>query len=289
MSLPDYLACLDGAVMPLSQVKISPLDRAFLFGDAIYEVLRVYGGKAYLADEHFQRLENSLAAIRIHGIDINETRRRMDNLLARANCPEAMVYIQITRGAAPRKHAFPKDTPPLELLWVQAYDDGPTAVKRQQGVGVITHPDLRWKRCDVKSVNLLGNLLANQAAAEADCDEALLYNDAGFLTEGSHSSFFAVIDGALVTTPGGNTILPGITRLITFRLAPQAGVAVREQQLHRHDVDKVQELFLTGTTSEVLPIVRVDGKPIAGGEPGPVTRALQRAFTEAVRQSAKIA
>lgn len=278
----EALANLNGEVMPLAEARISALDRGFLFGDAVYEVLRVYQGRPWLEEEHFQRLERSLAAIRIAPIDLDRLRRRMHQTIAAGPFHEAAVYIQITRGAAPRMHPFPAHAVPLEFLFVQEFLDT-YQQPRRSGAAVITQPDIRWDRCDIKSTNLLANVLAMQAAKEAGGLEALLYLPDGTLTEGTHTSFFGVLDGAVLTAPNSNAILPGITRGLILRLAAQTGIPVREQVLKRGDLAKVSELFLTGTTSEVLPVVRVDDRPIGGASPGPVTRRLQQAYAQAVR------
>jgi D-alanine transaminase len=276
------LANLNGEILPLSEAKVSALDRGFLFGDAVYEVLRVYAGRPWLEAEHFLRFGHSLEAIRIHGVDLERLRRRMRETIAAGNFGEATAYLQVTRGAAPRSHPFPADATPLEFLFIQEFAD-PYRQARETGAAVITHPDVRWRRCDIKSTNLLGNVLAMQAAKEAGCLEALLYWPEGHLTEGTHTSFFAVRDGVLLTAPNGNSILPGITRALILRLAGKADVPVREQSVRRDDLANLSELFLTGTTSEVMPIVKVDGRPVGDGKPGPVTRRLQAAYTQAVK------
>lgn len=277
------LANLHGQIMPLDEVKISPLDRGFLFGDAVYEVLRVYQGKPWLEDEHFDRFQRSLEEIRILGIDMPRMRQRMHETIQAGQFGEATVYLQVTRGAAPRKHSFPKGVVPLELLWVQEYL-GSYDEPRDVGCSVITYPDLRWHRCDIKSTNLLGNVLANQASTEAGCAEALLYLPDGTLSEASHSSFFAVQGGKLHTTPLKANVLPSITRGYTLKLAQQAGIAIVERQLHRHELNEVDELFLVGTTCEIMPIVTVDGRPVQNGKPGPMTRRLQAAYTQGVQE-----
>ncbi|HYT93296.1 MAG TPA: D-amino acid aminotransferase [Gemmataceae bacterium] len=277
------LANLNGDLMPLTEVKISALDRGFLFGDAVYEVLRVYQGQPWLADQHFQRLARSLEAVRIRGVDVERLRRRANETIAVGSFREATIYIQITRGAAPRKHPFPEAATPLEFLYVQEFVD-PYEAARRDGAAVITHPDQRWDRCDIKSTNLLSNVLAMQTAVEAGGIEALLYLPDGTLTEGTHTSFFGVLDGELLTAPNSHAILPGITRGLVLRLSARAGVPVREQMLRREDLSKVSELFLTGTTTEVLPVVSVDGRPVADGRPGSVTRRLQDAYRAAVRE-----
>jgi D-alanine transaminase len=279
----DALANVNGQTMPLTEVKISAMDRGFLFGDAVYEVLRVYQGMPWLMDEHMQRLARSLDAIRIKGVDLVRLGRRVSETIAAGPFTEAIVYMQITRGAAPRAHKFPTGITPLEVLYVQEFVD-PFTSYRQNGAPVITQPDTRWDRCDIKSTNLLGNVLAMQNAVEAGCVEALFYWPDGTLTEGTHTSFFGVLDGNLLTSPNSNAILPGITRGLILRLAKRAGIPVQEHVLMRADLARVTELFLTGTTSEVLPIVRVDDQAIAGGRPGPVTRRLQQAYAEEVKE-----
>jgi D-alanine transaminase len=279
------LANVNGQTLPLDEVRVSALDRGFLFGDAVYEVLRVYRARPWLEREHFDRLARSLASIRIGGVDVERLRRRMHETIQGGGFGECVVYIQVTRGATfPRRHAFPARTEPLELLWVEAYDDRPYAELRRRGTSVVTQPDLRWHRCDIKSTNLLANVLAYQAAAEAGASEAILYLPDGTLTEASHSSFFWVAAGGLCTTPAGANILPGITRTEVLRLTERARVPVRECYLQRDGLAGIDELFLTGTTSEILPVVRVDGRPIGGGQPGPVTRRLQEAHADAVRE-----
>jgi D-alanine transaminase len=277
------LANLNGERVPLAEAKVSVLDRGFLFGDAVYEVLRVYDRKPWLLAEHFRRLAASLEAVRILGIDLDRLRGRLLETIAAGPFREAMAYLQITRGAAPRAHPFPEKAMPLEFLYVAEFHD-PYAEARRTGAAVVTQPDVRWDRCDIKSTNLLGNVLAMQAAKEAGCLEALLYLPDGTLTEGTHTSFFGVLDGSVLTAPNSNAILPGITRSLVLRLAARAGIPVREQVLRRDELARVSELFLTGTTSEVLPVVRVDGRPVGDGKPGPVARRLQEVYREAVRE-----
>lgn len=279
----EPLANVNGVQMPLADVKISVLDRGFLFGDAIYDVIRVYQGKPWLLDEHFRRIANSLESIRIHGVDLARVRQRMLDTIKAGGFKESTIYLQITRGAAPRAHTFPENTTPFELIWVREFVD-PYKEARQKGGSVITQPDIRWERCDIKSTNLLANVLACQAAKEAGGVEALFYLADGTLTEGTHTSFFGVLDGAILTAPNSPSILPGITRGLVVRLAARAGIPLKEHVLKKSDLPRVTELFLTGTTSEVLPITRVDNQTIGSGQPGAVTRRLQQAYDEAVRE-----
>jgi D-alanine transaminase len=282
--MPQPLANVDGQIMPLCEVRVSAQDRGFLFGDAIYEVLRLYQGRPWLEHEHFERLRNSLAAIRIHGVDVDRLGQRIRETIAAGGFTEAMVYIQVTRGTAPRRHPFPAGATPLEFLFVQEYDDGPTALVRAKGTRVITCPDIRWGRCDVKSTNLLANVLANQAATEQNASEALLYLPDGTMSEASHSSFFTVRDGTIYTTPLKSNILPGITRNFLTRLARKAAIPVFEQEMRREDLFKMDEIFLTGTTSEVVPVIAVDDKPIGTGQPGPMAKRLLHLHQNAVRE-----
>jgi D-alanine transaminase len=279
----EALANLNGELTPLADAKIPALDRGFLFGDAVYEVLRVYRGRPWRLEEHCRRLARSLEAICIGPVDLERLRRRLLETIAAGPFLEATAYIQITRGVAARTHGFPIRATPLEFLYVQEFHD-PYSEARQRGAAVLTQPDRRWGRCDIKSTNLLGNVLAMQAAVEAGCIEALLYLPDGTLTEGTHTSFFGVLEGTLLTAPNSNAILPGITRGLLLRLAERAGIPVREHVLMRADLARVSELFLSGTTTEVLPVIQVDGQSIREGQPGPVTRRLQEAYAEAVRE-----
>jgi D-alanine transaminase len=276
------LANINGTAVPLDEAKIPALDRGFLFGDAVYEVIRVYQGRPWLMQEHFSRLAHSLAEIRITGVNLPCLQQRVLETIQAGGFGESLIYVQITRGTAPRRHAFPAQTQPLEFFYVQEFRDT-YGEWRENGAGAITDPDLRWQRCDIKSTNLLGNVLAMQAATEAGCIEALLYKPDGTLTEGTHTSLFAVRDGVLLAPPQNPTILPGITRQLIESLAADQNVILREQSISLRDLDLVEELFLTGTTSEVLPLIHVDKAPIGTARPGPVTRRLQAAYNQAVQ------
>jgi D-alanine transaminase len=281
MTSPRTLANLHGEIMPLEEVRIPALDRGFLFGDAVYEVLRLYRGKPWLFGPHWGRFERSLREIRIHGVDMDRLCRRMHETIAAGDFQEALVYLQVTRGSAPRRHAFPATSTPLEFLFVAEFSD-PYADQRRKGVSVVTQPDLRWQRCDIKSTNLLGNVLAIQAATDAGCAEALLYTPDGNMTEATHSSFFAIQNGTLVATPLSHAILPGITREYLIELAGKVGIPFREKVLSKRELYEVDELFLSGTGSEVLAITTVDAKPVANGKPGPLTLRLLDAYQSEV-------
>lgn len=276
------LANWNGEILPLEEVKVSVLDRAFLFGDAVYEALRVYSGRPWLCDRHLARLQRSLNDLRIPA-NGDRLRSRLFETLERSGVQEGLIYIQVTRGTAPRRHSFP-DPPavPNELIWIDDYGGDPYKASRHTGVGCITFDDWRWERRDIKSVNLLGNCLAAQAAREARCEEAILIERDGLISEASHSSVFAVDRGCLLTAPQGHHILPGITRQLVLELAQKATIPTNERSFHKDQLFQVDELFLTGTSTEVLPIVRVDGRTIGDGKPGPITQRLAATYRAAV-------
>lgn len=277
------LANWNGDEMPLSEVRVSVLDRAFLFGDAVYEVLRIYRGVPFLCQNHMTRLARSLEKVGIP-CDVGRLERRMDATLEHSGVREGTIYIQVTRGEGPRTHHFPQQPRPNELIYVQELTEDPYAAQRERGAAVITVDDLRWRRCDIKSINLLANCLAAEAAHAAGCVEALLVSPDGSVTEGSHTSLFGVKHGQLLTTPLGDNILPGITRGLLFQLADRAEVRIREHSLTRDELHAVDELFLTGTTSEVLPITQVDGAAVGHGRPGPIARRLHAEYGRFVEE-----
>lgn len=268
----------NGEFVDEDEVAISPNDRGFLFGDGVYEVIRAEEGRLFQAEAHFQRLRRSLRGVRIDGVDVDALRKALSTLLARNDLQDghAKIYLQVTRGVAPRQHAFP-DVPTEPTVYATASPHEPPVEKWEQGVKVILHPDRRWARCDIKSTALLPNVLANQAAMEHDAYEAVLVRD-GFVTEGSHSSVFAVLDGTVVTHPLTNRLLPGITRAVTLDLCEDLDIPVDESPLPEERLSDVDELMLTGTTTGVMPIVQVDDWTVGDGTPGPITRKLLSAF-----------
>jgi len=275
------LVFLNGRYIDSAEASVSIDDRGFLFADGLYEVIRVYGGRLFLAEPHLQRLRRGLAAVRMDeraadGIPGIAEKLIADNGLGDK---DATVYIQITRGAAPRRHAFPEPgTPPTLYVATRAFPR-PSADNFAAGVSTVSVPDTRWGRCDIKSVGLLPNVLANQQAREAGAFEAIFVRD-GVLIEGSHSNLMGFVNNEVVTYPECNYILGGITRRLVLDLARDAGLAVREGPIFADRLDEIDELFLTGTTTEVMPITRLDGRPVADGRPGDVAQRLQQAFTD---------
>ncbi|HEV3168179.1 MAG TPA: aminotransferase class IV [Isosphaeraceae bacterium] len=277
------LVCLNGAVMPPDEARVSVWDRGFLFGDAIYEVFRLYRGRCWLEQEHYARLKRSVHAMEMGGIDLERLAQRVADTIKASQIDEGIVYIQITRGAGPRYHAFPApEIPPTEFIAVWPYDDHETARQRQTGIATISQPDLRWKRCDIKSTNLLANVLANEHAHRMGAYEAILVGADGCVSEATHSSVLWVRSGRLEGTPDGPGILPGTTRKLIHRLAHDEEVAFAETGVTLDELKRADEVLLLGTSIEILPIVRIDDAPVAGGQPGPLTRRLQAAYRRAV-------
>jgi D-alanine transaminase len=268
---------LNGAFLPRNRATVSVDDRGFLFGDGVYEVVRVAGGLYVDADRHLARLRRSLTELRLPdvvgtGAELLEIGTELLRRQALGTEGQAVVYLQITRGAAPRRHAFPEPgTPPT--VFASAWAFTPKRRLISAGVSAITHPDLRWQRCDIKSVNLLPNVLANQRATEQGAYEALLVRN-GLVTEGTHSNAFAVVDGVLRTHPKGAAILPGVTREVVLELARAAGIPLLEEPVTVGELERAAEVFVTGTTTDVMPVISIDGKLVGRGSPGPVAREL---------------
>jgi len=266
---------LNGDYLDAAAAAISPDDRGFLFADGVYEVMLANHGRIVLGEEHAARMRSGLEALQIRADFTGKLLGIAARLLELNGFDNrvATIYAQVTRGAAPRLHAFPPgDTPPTVYVSVRPLPPKPTAFY-EAGCTAITVSDTRWSRCDIKTVALLPNVLANQAAHAAGAFEALFVRD-GVVIEGSHSNLMAVIGGEVVTYPSCNYILTGITRNRVLGLARSLGLPVREGPIYATSLFQVDELFLTGTTVAVMPVTRVDGRSIAGGEPGPVTRRL---------------
>lgn len=277
------VAFVNGRFIPLAEAVVSVEDRGFQFADGVYEVLASYGGRPFAVEPHFRRLEHSLKALRI---DLDICACGLEGIvregIARSGFAETLVYIQITRGAAPRHHEFPAaGTRPTLVITVKELRR-PAAELYERGVKVISTPDLRWKRCDVKSTSLLANILAKQQAAEAGAFEALLVDGQGRVTEGSSTSAFCVREGSLWTAPAGPHILPSITRGILLELARELKLPVREEFSTLEQFLQAEEVFLAGTTTEAMPVVRIDEHTVGDGRPGPVARQLRQAFLDYV-------
>ena len=284
MSSKD-IVYVNGRFTPRAEARVSVEDRGFVFGDGVYEVLRAINGRLFATRFHNDRLRRSLEGIRIslQGDDSPERFAEIGKQLLRENdllAGEATVYMQVTRGATTRVHNFPPpDIRPTVYISVARFK--PYSDLGQTGASAISHPDLRWGRCDLKTLNLLPNVLASQTAKEKGAFEAMLIRD-GRVTEGAKTNFFGVVDGSLRTHPCDNHILPGITRSVLRDLAKELSIDVDETPIAVEEIPKLKELFLTGTTTDVMPIVTLDGKSVGAGKPGELTRRLQRVLAESL-------
>ena len=272
--MPD-IACVNGRFGPLAEAVVSIEDRGFQFGDGAYEVIRTYGGKPFALDEHFSRLERSAQALHLSlGHTKDQWIALVQEGLRLSRFPETKIYLQVTRGQAPRDHPFPVSITPTTVLTFRELHPLDASI-RKAGVRAITLDDIRWGRCDIKSVNLLANVLARQRAKEAGAFEAILVRD-DLVTEGSVSNVMVVRNGVLETAPEGHRILSGVTRAIVLDLARKEGLPVVEKFVGRKDLLAASEVFLTGTTVEVLPVVHIDGQAIGAGVPGRLSQLLSR-------------
>jgi len=279
------LVYVNGSIVPRSEARVSVEDRGFVFGDGVYEVLRVINGRPFATRFHNERLRRSLEGIRISApasdtpesfVEIGKQLLRENDLLQ----GEATMYMQVTRGVSTRAHNFP-DAGVRPGIYISVARFTPSRELAANGAAAISHPDLRWGRCDLKTLNLLPNVLAAQTAKEKGAFEAMLIRE-GVVTEGSRTNFFGVVDGALRTHPCDNHILPGITRSVLRDLARDVDIDLEETPIREDEIPKLTELFLTGTTTDVMPVVSLDDKPVGKGKPGELTRKLQRVLAESL-------
>ncbi|HTL62818.1 MAG TPA: D-amino-acid transaminase [Nitrospira sp.] len=272
-------AFVSGRFLPLADAKVPIEDRGFQFGDGVYEVIRTYGGRPFKLEAHFARLNRSAKALDLRQpYSLEQWDGYISEGLRLAGFRESKIYLQITRGVAPRDHAFPPDLQPTVVMTIRELHALPTAVQAA-GVDAMTVQDLRWGRCDIKSLNLLPNVLARQQAKQAGVFEAILVKN-GEVTEGSVSNVMVVEGRTLITAPEGPLILSGVTREVVLALARREGLGLKECCPSREQLYAATEVFLTGTTVELLSVVRIDGKVIGTGQPGPVTRSLAKRFAE---------
>ncbi|MGH7230245.1 MAG: D-amino-acid transaminase [Nitrospiraceae bacterium] len=272
---------INGRFMPLEAAMVSVEDRGFQFGDGVYEVIRTYHGIPFLADEHLIRLDRSAGAIALtNPFSLRQWREFIEEGIRLGGYEESKVYIQLTRGTAPRDHSFPQQTAPTAVMTICAMRPLDQST-RSSGVEVITLNDFRWGRCDIKSLNLLSNVLARQRAKEAGAFEAIFVRE-GWITEGAVSNVMVVRDDILVTPQQGEWILSGVTRTAVLDLARKEGIAVREQNISAGEFRAAEEIFLTGTTVEILAVVSVDRMRIGSGKPGALTERLSARFSALV-------
>ena len=275
------VAFINGTFVPMAEAKVSIEDRGFQFGDGVYEVIRTYKGRPFELEAHLTRLDRSATALDLkQPYSHDEWTHHILEAIRRAAYPEAKIYVQVTRGVAPRDHAYSDDATPTVVMTVREFHPLDRSVQAA-GVEAITTEDIRWGRCDIKSVNLLANVLARQQVKQAKVFEAILVNE-GLVTEGAVSNVMVVQGGTVVTAPQGSRILSGITRTVVLELARSEGLPVQERFVSQADIYEADEVFLTGTTVEVLAVIRVDGKVIGDGRPGPIAQRLAARFTSRV-------
>ena len=280
---------LNGKFMPVEEARVPVLDRGFIFGDGVYELIPVYSRVPFRMDEHLARLERSLAAVRIRNpYSRAEWRDIILQLVAKQPFEDQGVYFQVTRGVAKREHAFPKDAVPTVFVMSNPLVNPPQELV-ERGAAAVSAVDDRWHRCDIKSISLIGNCLLRQVSADAGAVETILFRD-GFLTEASASNVFIVRNGVVLSPPKSHLILPGITYDVIAEIAQAAGLALEYRDISEAEVRGADEVWVTSSSKEVLAIVTLDGKPVAGGRPGPVFRrvhALYQEFKQKVMRAGK--
>lgn len=282
---PQY-AFLNGSFVPLEQAQVSVLDRGFIFGDGVYEVIPAYGRRPFRLADHLARLDRSLAAIKLKNPhESRDWARLIHALVERHPWDDQSIYLQVTRGVAPRNHAFPGDVRPTVFM-MSGPLRLPSLQEREHGVSAVSLEDFRWLRCDIKSIALLANCLLRQAAVEAGCREAVLFRQ-GYLTEGAASNILAVKNGVLLAPPRDHLILAGITYEVVLELARAHGLPHQVRAVSESEARTAEELWLTSTANEVLAITTLDGKPVGSGKPGPAYLQMAAWFEAAKAQASQ--
>ncbi|TNF35880.1 MAG: D-amino acid aminotransferase [Gammaproteobacteria bacterium] len=266
---------LNGEFMPLEQARVPVMDRAFLFGDAVYEVLPVFAGKIFAVDEHLVRLERSLAEVRMaNPLSRDDWKMVFARLVREAGGGHLSVYLQVSRGVAPtRDHPFPNEAVPTVFVMANPVKTTLMGIDDLKPINAVLCEDTRWHRCDIKSTALLANVLLKQQAADANAYEAILVRD-GHAIEGAASNLFVVLDGVMRTAPNSPLILGGITRNVLLKLAAEAGIACREEAVTTFELARASEIWMTSSTREIMPVTQLDGKAVGDGRIGPVCRQL---------------
>lgn len=268
---------LNGSYLSLEEAKVPLEDRGLLFGDGVYEVVRVYNNRPFLLLEHLHRLEKSAAHLLLNvPYTTGELEQIALKLLQKSEIQNGILYLQLTRGAAPRTHEFPQNASSTFFILAREKSFDPRT--QQAGVSTLIFPDDRWDNCHIKSLNLLPNVLAKEKAVRKGAYEAFFLRQGIGMTEGGSSNIFAVFEGQLVTAPEGNYILSGITRAQVLKLAQESEIPVVERYLQKSELLQAEEVFITSTTDEIAPVVEIDGQLIGRGHPGPVTQSLQEKF-----------
>lgn len=273
------LAYVNGEYGPIDKAVVSVEDRGYQFGDAVYEVIASRRGRMFLVEQHLDRLERSMQALSLAGFSREHMREAVDELFRRSGLSRAAVYIQVSRGVAQRVHSFPEATKPQVVMTVREVTERPAAV-REQGAAAVTVADLRWGRCDIKSVQLLPNVLAKQKANESGAEDAIFVSDKGIVREATSSNVFIVQEGTVITHPTDRRILAGITRGVIIDICCDMSLPLEERYYDKQEMLRADEVFLTGTTTDVLSVVRIDGKIIGQGKMGAIAAKLRNQLVE---------
>jgi len=272
---------LNGTFMPITEAKVSVMDRGFIFGDGVYEVIPVYSRKAFRLEEHLHRLQHSLDGIQQSNPHSNaEWSSILNELITRNEGEDQYLYLHITRGVANRNHAFPNPAVSPTVFMMSSPLPAPPTTLLESGVGAVTAPDNRWLRCDIKAIALLPNVLLRQMAVDADCAESILIRDDEFMTEGSASNIFVVKGGKLLAPPKNNLMLPGITYDVILEIAAANSIPHDIRKIMKTEVFNADELLLTSSTKEVLAITQLDGKPVGTGKPGAMFAKLHSLYQD---------
>jgi D-alanine transaminase len=267
--MSSQLVYLNGEYLPLDEAKVSVLDRGFIFGDGVYEVIPAYGTKPLRFAHHMQRLQNSLDAIRIQNPLTNEQWLEIINkLISATDSQDQSVYLHVTRGVASRDHQFPDDSKPTVFVMSNVLHPVDSKLL-EKGISAVTLDDIRWQHCNIKAIALLPNILLRQQAVDKDAKEAILIRD-GHMTEGAASNVFIVKDGVIKTPPKDNKLLPGITRDLVVELAHSHKMKIEETPITENEFLAADEIWLTSSTKEVLPVTQINAKQVGNGKPGPV-------------------
>ncbi|MDH5602144.1 MAG: D-amino acid aminotransferase [Gammaproteobacteria bacterium] len=277
--MSSQLVYLNGEYLPLDQAKVSVLDRGFIFGDGVYEVIPAYGSKALRFEHHMQRLQNSLDAVRISNPLTNDQWLEIINkLIAATDSQDQYIYLHVTRGVASRDHQFPEDTHPTVFVMSNVLNPVDSKLL-EKGISAVTLDDIRWQHCNIKAIALLPNILLRQQAVENNAKEAILIRD-GHMTEGAASNVFIVKDGVIKTPPKDNKLLPGITRDLVVELAHSHKIPVEETTITEDEFLDADEIWLTSSTKEILPVTRINTQEVGNGKPGVVWKDMFQKYQD---------
>ncbi len=278
------LAWLNGSICDIAEAKVPLEDRGFFFGDGVYEVIKIYNGKPFYMSPHLKRLQNSAKAIEINiPYTIEEIKNSIADLIDKSDCQNGYLYMQLTRGCAQRDHLPPSDIEPSMIMYIREFGKPASVLDEFNPASCITVPDERWLNCNIKSVNLLPNVLARQKAARAGATEAIFYRPGGVVTEGTRTNIFAVIDGEVRTHPESNLILSGITRGIALNIMRKQGIPFSEEAFYVDELKRATEVWTSSSGIEIHPVGTIDGQAVSDVVPGPICRQLIEEFQKIIK------